>query len=208
MKISKFFIATSLISIIFSFGPAWSKPLSPLVGNYDVTVESIKAVVAYEVESVWTLSNEGKERLEYLKDQYNASCSHIQRSLYRCQRSLDLNEIPSNIEERLVNNWAYSKIHFWPATKSEILFEGEVVKEYLVEQIGEFEIKGQQQTFQEWRYFFGEAELEKVQAGSRSPSPYSFIRNNNQLNLILSESTTLDRFRFQVWVVSIPFIKN
>lgn len=197
-----------LIILLFLPGSVWAKQLSPLSGNFDVSLQDAKALMAYEVESVWTFTQQGKERLQYLKDTYGASCLHIQRSLYRCKRFLNTQKIPTKVVQRIQSEWTYSDMTFFPVAGSELLYEGETVKEYLVEQLGEINKNSGQERFQKWRYFYGERDLEKIQAGEKSPSPYSFVRKQNEINLIFSEGMTLDRFRFQVWTISLPFIKQ
>lgn len=184
--------------------PAFAANLDILEGDYQAKLDQSSVMTAYEVEAVWTLNQAGQSRLEYLRKELKASCSHVGRGLYRCQRFIE-RTMPQKIQERIAKNFAGAHLVMSPESLIELLYKGEEIEEYLVHQNGVMTTPHSSQNFENWRYFFGMNDLEKIQAGKLNPSPYSFVRRGDVLDLVLSESITLDRFRFQVWLVSLPF---
>jgi len=199
---------TFLLGVVLALTfPLKAHDLDILNGVYRSQINNASALSAYEVEVVWTLGQTGKDRLEELRREYKASCQHISRGQYRCQRFID-RVLPDTISKRIAETYSQAHLKMEAESLVELLFKGEEVEEYLVTQIGMMTTNHKSEEFSSWRYFFGRSELEKIQAGEKNPSPYSFVREGNTLNLTLSQSLTFDRFRFQVWIISLPFSKE
>lgn len=195
-------IGMTLLSLSFvSTGHALPHPLE---GQFTARLNQVEVLQAQEIEAVWTISQEGRERLEQLK-MAGAECAHKGRGLYRCRRFLELATLPQRLIERLDQQWTSARLTLGQAERSELLFKGEGIEEHLVFQPGTLTTAQGEQHWSEWRYFYGLNQLEKIQPGQDAPSPYSFVRQGRTLELIKSMAVTLDRFRFQQWLVALPF---
>lgn len=194
----------SLVLLVATTGSVFAYNIDILEGHYRARVQDSSVLSAYEVESVWTLAQAGKDRLEYLKREQKASCIHINRGLYRCHSFIE-RILPTQIQERIARDFSDSNLVMQPETGVELFFKGEGIEEYLVTQNGELTTPRSTQIFSTWRYFFGRNELQKIQAGVLNPTPYSFVREGDTLQLVSNFSMTLDQFRFQMWIVKIPF---
>jgi hypothetical protein len=198
------FLTLALMITAIASRPAFAANIDVLEGTYRAQLAETSVLSAYEVEAVWTLGQAGIDRLEYLKRELNATCQHTSRGLYRCQRFIE-RLIPARIQERIARDFTGANLVMRPAESVELLYQGDDIEEYLVTQEGIMSTPLERQNFSTWRYFFGRNDLQKIQAGEKNPTPYSFVRVGDTLQLVRSESTTLDRFRFQIWVVTVPF---
>jgi hypothetical protein len=179
--------------------------IDPLEGAFHSHLNEATVLTSYEIEGVWSSTSAGRARLEELRE-LGATCTHIARGEFRCQRFLRSHELPGSIRQRFAPQFSGASLFFEQAQEIELLYKGELAHEYLVTQRGVVTLANEHNDeFSAFRYFFANTGLEKIQAGTQNPTPYGFVRHQDRLELIVSTSLTLGRHHFQVWYVAIPF---
>jgi hypothetical protein len=163
----------------------------------------LKLMLAYRVEQVYTMTEQGKARLSELRG-LGHECRVITSSHYACKSFLELESVPQNIKMRIENKYQNQVVSFGVLRATpEVINKGEHYTEYLVPQT--FSFKGSSKD--NYRYFESD-EVDKISAGTNVPADFSFVVESEDELSIVEQTGTNERFVLTMYLVKIPFQKS